>query len=31
VRAEDLRELRGQLMPYRADIVAALDYLFLGA
>ena len=26
----DLRELRGQLTPYRAEIVAALDYLFLG-
>lgn len=30
VRAEDLRELRGQLAPYRDEIVAALDFLFLG-
>ena len=30
VLAADLRELRGQLAPYRDDIVAALDYLFLG-
>jgi toxin CcdB len=28
--AKDLRELRGQLVAYRDDIVAALDYLFLG-
>jgi hypothetical protein len=26
----DLREHRGQLLPYRDAIVAALDYLFLG-
>ena len=26
----DLRELRGQLSPYRTEIIAALDYLFLG-
>jgi len=30
VRAEDLRELRGQLASYRDEIVAALDFLFLG-
>lgn len=30
VPAADLRELRGQLTPYRDEIVAALDYLFLG-
>ncbi|HUH01661.1 MAG TPA: CcdB family protein [Kofleriaceae bacterium] len=30
VLADDLRELRGQLAPYRDEIVAALDYLFLG-
>jgi toxin CcdB len=30
VRADDLRELRGRLTPYRDEIVAALDYLFLG-
>jgi len=28
--ADDLREVRGQLVPYRDQIVAALDYLFLG-
>jgi hypothetical protein len=28
--ADDLRELRGQLVSYRDQIVAALDYLFLG-
>ena len=28
--ADDLRELRGQLDAYRSEIVAALDYLFLG-
>ena len=30
IATEDLRELRGQLTPYRDAIVAALDYLFLG-
>lgn len=30
VRADDLREPRAQLTAYRAEIVAALDYLFLG-
>lgn len=30
VRAHDLRELRGQLASYRDEIVAALDFLFLG-
>ena len=30
VPAGDLRELRGQLAPYRNEIIAALDYLFLG-
>ena len=30
VRADDLRQLRGQLAPYRNEIVAALDFLFLG-
>ena len=29
-RAPGPGELRGQLTPYRAEIVAALDYLFLG-
>jgi len=28
--AEELRELRGQLVAHRDAIVAALDYLFLG-
>jgi toxin CcdB len=28
--ADDLREPRGQLVSYRDQIVAALDYLFLG-
>jgi toxin CcdB len=28
--ADDLRQLRDQLVPYRDQIVAALDYLFLG-
>lgn len=28
--AAELRELRGQLSAYRDEIVAALDYLFLG-
>jgi toxin CcdB len=30
VRASDLRESRGQLVPYRDSIVAAIDFLFLG-
>jgi hypothetical protein len=30
VRAEDLRQRRGELVRYRDEIVAALDYLFLG-
>jgi toxin CcdB len=30
IDAGELRELRGQLTPYREAIVAALDYLFLG-
>ncbi len=30
VPAGDLRELRGQLTAHRNEIVAALDYLFLG-
>lgn len=30
VPASDLRAVRGDLSPYRAEIVAALDYLFLG-
>ena len=30
VAVDDLRDLRGQLAPYREVIVAALDYLFLG-
>lgn len=30
VLADDLRALRGQLGSYRDEIVAALDYLFLG-
>ena len=30
VPAIDLRERRGELTSYRAEIVAALDYLFLG-
>ena len=30
VLAEDLREHRGQLARHRDEIVAALDYLFLG-
>ncbi len=30
IDAEDLRELRGQLVAHRESIVAALDYLFLG-
>jgi toxin CcdB len=30
VHADDLREPRGQLSAYRAELVAALDYLFLG-
>jgi toxin CcdB len=31
VLAEELREHRGQLARYRDELVAALDYLFLGA
>lgn len=30
VFAEDLRDHRGQLLDHRDEIVAALDYLFLG-
>jgi toxin CcdB len=30
VRANDLRDLRGRLTKYRDEIVAALDFLFLG-
>jgi toxin CcdB len=30
VLADDLRQHRGQLVRYRDEIVAALDYLFLG-
>jgi toxin CcdB len=30
VLADDLRAPRGELGPYRDEIVAALDYLFLG-
>ena len=30
VRVDDLRTLRGQLSTYRDEIVAALDFLFLG-
>jgi toxin CcdB len=30
VRAADLRAMRDQLASYRTEIVAALDYLFLG-
>lgn len=30
VASSDLRELRGQLVAHREQIVAALDYLFLG-
>ena len=30
VAAADLREMTGQLTSYRNDIVAALDFLFLG-
>jgi hypothetical protein len=30
VAADDLRELRGQLVAHRDAIVAAIDYLFLG-
>lgn len=30
IRADALRKLRGQLTRYRSEIVAALDYLFLG-
>lgn len=30
IDAGELRELRGQLAPYREAIFAALDYLFLG-
>ena len=28
--ATDLRDVRGQLTQYRAELVAAIDYLFLG-
>lgn len=30
VRADDLRQRRGELVRYRDEIVAALDFLFLG-
>jgi toxin CcdB len=30
IRADDLREQRGGLAAYRSEIVAALDFLFLG-
>jgi toxin CcdB len=30
LRVDDLTEPRGQLIAYRDDLVAALDYLFLG-
>jgi hypothetical protein len=30
IPAAGLREMRDSLKPYRKDIVAALDYLFLG-
>ncbi|HEY0985466.1 MAG TPA: CcdB family protein [Kofleriaceae bacterium] len=30
IEAKDLRELRGKLVAYRDEIVAAIDYLFLG-
>jgi hypothetical protein len=30
VRVDDLQDRRGQLTAYRDQVVAALDYLFLG-